>query len=153
MGIRVPLVGSNEFALISDKDEWALRFNWTITEQGYAIRTARLARDIMNADRFPGLQVDHINRNRLDNRRKNLRFATPAQNSHNRGMRSDNESGHVGVHWRKGLGKWIARASEYGVRHHLGAYETHEEACEAVQEFRREAMERGGVVLEKRSNT
>ena len=39
-------------------------------------------------------QVDHINRNRQDNRVKNLRWVTHSENSQNKGKQSNNRSGH-----------------------------------------------------------
>jgi hypothetical protein len=142
--IEVPLIGTDEVALISDEDAWLLQFNWRLGKNGYAQRTARMARDIAHADAHPGMQVDHIDRNRLNDQRNNLRLVTPRQNSNNREMRSDNSSGFVGVHWRKGLGKWIARVVHNYKRYHLGCYDTYEEACEAVIRFKEE---RNGIEL------
>lgn len=44
-----------------------------------------------------GFQIDHINRNRLDNRRENLRFVTMSQNRMNAGPRKDSKTGYKGV--------------------------------------------------------
>ena len=50
--------------------------------------------------------VDHINRNRLDCRRTNLRACTPIQNAHNRTVRSDSKSGYRGVRFDSNANKW-----------------------------------------------
>lgn len=62
-----------------------------------------------------GRQIDHIRsttecpNRKADNRKENLRFVTPTQNSMNRERRSDNTSGHTGVRWEKERQRWLAR--------------------------------------------
>ncbi len=55
-----------------------------------------------------GFDVDHIDRDRSNNRIENLRVATRAQNCRNRRMSRSNTSGFKGVHWDKDLNKWYA---------------------------------------------
>jgi hypothetical protein len=66
------------------------QYKWYITDNGYVVwrgkkegkkQTVRLHRLIMSAQ--PGQIVDHINRNKLDNRRSNLRFVTAKENAQN----------------------------------------------------------------------
>lgn len=52
--------------------------------------------------------LDHINRNRADNRLANLRIASKAQNSRNAAQRSSNKSGVTGVSYDAARGKWRA---------------------------------------------
>lgn len=59
--------------------------------------------------REKGLIVDHINRNRLDNRKENLRIATYSENIINGGLRCDNTSGVKGVSWAKHRKTWHVR--------------------------------------------
>lgn len=72
--------------------------------------------------------VDHANRNKLDNRRSNLRTCTRAQNMHNSAKPVTNTSGFKGVSrdWRKSV-PWYARIRLGGNRtKYLGAFETPE---------------------------
>lgn len=69
--------------------------------------------------------VDHINGDGLDNRRINLRLATPSQNSANRA--GDNRKAGVtsvykGVSWNKTKNKWAAYIHVSGKTRSLGAY-------------------------------
>ena len=83
-----------------------------------------------------GYFVDHINMNRLDNRRCNLRIATKAQNSYNRPARRDNTSGYKGVWFRSNVKNkcWIAEIRINGKKIHIGTYQTKEEAALAYNE-------------------
>lgn len=58
-----------------------------------------------------GMEIDHINHDRLDNRIENLRIVSRQENSVNLSKRIDNTSGIVGVSWSKRMGKWRARIS------------------------------------------
>lgn len=53
--------------------------------------------DLIGARMGIGPQVDHINRNRLDNRRVNLRGSTQTENTYNKSKQSNNRSGYLGV--------------------------------------------------------
>jgi hypothetical protein len=80
---------------------------------------------------WPVNQIDHINRDRTDNRFENLREATNAQNCQNRPVQHNSTSGVSGVNWNKTLGKWHARISLNGQRRHVGWYKTKDEATAA----------------------
>ena len=80
---------------------------------------------------WPTDQIDHINRNRSDNRISNLREVTSKQNNQNAGKRSDNKSGHPGVRWYKQSSKWQARIKHNQKDIYLGYFTTIEEAISA----------------------
>lgn len=72
----------------------------------------------------PGMRVDHINGDTLDNRRANLRTCTPAENNRNRRIRrADNTSGYKGVSWHAKRGKWHAHIRHEGRLRHLGYFD------------------------------
>jgi hypothetical protein len=79
-----------------------------------------------------GIQVDHENNNSLDNRRKNLRFATNAQNARNRGKQKNNASGYKGVYWEPGRNKWMVQISTGKRRITIGRFD---DVIEAAREY------------------
>lgn len=88
----------------------------------------------------PPAEVDHINRDRGDNRWTNLRLATSRDNKGNAGVRSDNTSGHRGVSWDKRSGEWQAYGRRTGRKIHLGYFDRLEEAASAAQKWRAESF-------------
>ena len=87
---------------------------------------------------FPptGMEVDHKNRDKLDNRWSNLRLATESQQRFNGGLKSNNKSGHTGVCRKQDRGGewWGAYVTLHGKHHHLGHFRTIEEAIAAREE-------------------
>ena len=75
--------------------------------------------------------VDHRNRDTLDNRRGNLRIATPSQNSANAVAHRDNRSGYKGIEFHRKSGLWMARICVNYQRIPLGYFRTPEEAARA----------------------
>lgn len=71
--------------------------------------------------------IDHIDRDPLNNRRSNLREATTKQNIWNSKYKSHNKCGFKGVY--KSKNRWAARICKDGVRKFLGSFETPEEAA------------------------
>lgn len=71
-------------ALVDDEDfDWLNQFKWCITSHGYAgkgfgYESIYMHTMIIKAPK--GMMTDHINRNRLDNQRINLRIVTRSQN-------------------------------------------------------------------------
>ena len=94
------------------------------------IKEHRIAYAIFHEHDVPdGMQIDHVNRDKSDNRISNLRLATNAQNQFNKGLRSTNTSGFKGV-CMKG-GKYTASIKKNAKTQHLGTFETPEEAHKA----------------------
>lgn len=77
-----------------------------------------------------GEQVDHINGNKLDNRRSNLRLCNNSQNQMNQSKKKGVfRSDYKGVCWKKQQGKWYARIGVNYKRIHLGYFNTEKEAA------------------------
>lgn len=81
-----------------------------------------------------GLEVDHINHVRNDNRLVNLRFVTRRENTRNQSVSSKNTSGVTGVYFIKRLQKYAAQIKVNRQVHYLGCYNTLEEAAAARAE-------------------
>ena len=79
----------------------------------------------------PSEEVDHINRDGLDNRIENFRLCNSLHNSYNKGKRKDNKSGYIGVGFRKGKLPWVAVLSANKKRLYRERFKTIEEATYA----------------------
>ena len=92
-------------------------------------------------DNIPkGYEVDHVNRDKLDNRKSNLRLATRGQNARNMEL----PLGRVrfrGVRWHKRNKKFESRIEYRGKRFHLGYFKIAEDAAKA---YNRKAAELHG---------
>lgn len=77
---------------------------------------------------MPENDIDHINRNKLDNRPCNLRESTRSCNVRNVGLRVDNTSGVKGVYWHTQEGKWNPKAFFKGRGKSLGLFSSFIEA-------------------------
>ena len=82
-----------------------------------------------------GEVCDHINHNRLDNRKANLRTATHYQNMYNLPKPRHNSSGYVGVHFFKRTGLYRAYLSICDKDFHIGYFNTPEEAAYIRDQF------------------
>jgi hypothetical protein len=131
---KIPLT-RGKFALVDDTDyAFLTQWKWHCSAKGYAVRnqwnpdtrktqTIFMHKLIMNAPR--GQIVDHINRDKLDNRRENLRFATRSQNARNR---SSSRNGYKGVSPRDN-GNYSASIDVDGQTFQLGTYADEETAA------------------------
>lgn len=139
---KIQLV-SGGYAKVSPSDHPRLsKYRWhKRKDDGYASRTEykdgkfktiRMHQEIINIPE--GFVTDHINRDRLDNRRCNLRKATRSQNTANSKMPSTNTSGYKGVYYRKEQNRWRASIRVDGKLMSLGQYGSAEDAAKAYND-------------------
>jgi hypothetical protein len=79
-----------------------------------------------------GMHIDHIDRNRLNNKIENLRLATRSQNRANSKLHSNSTTGFKGVH-KTPSGKFQARISDGTRKRYIGLFDSAEEAAEAYK--------------------
>jgi hypothetical protein len=129
---KIPL-GHGVFSVIDDDDFSSVsKLKWYLGH-GYAVRNKNgksghrfMHRMIMGAP--DGIFVDHIDGDRLNNQKSNLRLATKAENGFNRPMQKRNRLGYKGVSFSKQKGKFRASIQAFGKWSHLGYFLTAEEA-------------------------
>jgi len=122
------------YAIVDAADyEWLKQYNWHFLN-GYAARrkkgkTIYMHQEIMQPPE--GMMVDHCNRNKLDNRRSNLRVCTNDQNSRNQGKKSGSFSRFKGVGYSKCRHKWYATLYFEGKAIWLGYFADEVQAARA----------------------
>ena len=103
-----------------DKDDYyrVKNYKWSLSLSGYVKSGSKsscggiMGRKVIGLHKFilgdnENFLIDHINRNRLDNRKNNLRFVTTQENLFNRSVSKNNTSGATGVYFNRR--RWIAR--------------------------------------------
>lgn len=75
-----------------------------------------------------GFETDHINRDKLDNRKVNLKSVTSSQNKINKGIRKDNRSGINGIYFDKSRNLWAVEIMLDKKKIYLGRFKNMEDA-------------------------
>lgn len=113
------------------------------TEYGFAREDYKLHRLLLGI--VKGFEVDHINRDKLDNRRCNLRLCTRGENNQNKAKAKNQTSKYRGVFWRGNKvnkkNPWGAYITKMKKWNHLGYFKTEEEAAQA---YNKAALEKYG---------
>jgi hypothetical protein len=137
----IPLTQGKNAIVDATDYEWIKQWNWCSIKIGnntYASafdgkKNVYMHRKILNPKK--GLQVDHINRNGLDNRRENLRQCSRAENSWNTEKPVTNTSGFKGVYWDKSRRKWLVLVKKRGKCFSGGRFTLKEQAIESYNEL------------------
>ena len=163
-GVAIPLLrrdGSvRAYTLVDEADAtWVCQWRWHLNvadgdrleSKGYARRNLSteegggavyLHKELMGVARGDrSLDVDHLDRDSLNNKRSNLQKVTVVRNCHNRGVRSDNTTGAAGVTYCPDKPKpYRVVFTLAGVKKHLGYFETIEEASAVREAHKQEAL-------------
>lgn len=128
----IPL-SKGEYGRVDDEDfERLNQHKWFISANGYAVRNRedwktnpgliRMHRVIMNTPE--GLDTDHRNGNKLDNRKRNLRICTRSQNNANIRKYKNKSSTYKGVCWDKSRKKWLVSLKQGYNQIHIGRFDS-----------------------------
>lgn len=142
---QIPLT-QGKFAIVDDEDYEQLiaMGKWQYAKVGYAKRDiggsknkkgVYMHRFILGLSPGDGLIADHINRNKLDNRKVNLRICKQHQNSANSALNKNNTSGFNGVTFDKRKNKWMAKIQVRRKYLFCGYAETAAEAALKYNDF------------------
>lgn len=104
---------------------------YVIDGKGYALHRVVW---LMHYGVFPKDDLDHIDRNRKNNRIGNLREASRVQNNGNSSVPKHNTSGYKGVQWCATSNKWRVCIYKQNKKYWLGRYKTIEEAAKVYHE-------------------
>jgi len=137
-GLSVAVTTPNGYTFYIDKADESLVRNY----KWYCIRSnkdgtltittsKRLKLHTLLMNTPPGMEVDHIDLDRLNNRRSNLRLTTHQQNQCNQPLQKNNTSGVSGVRFYKAKRKYHARIKVCQHDIHLGYFDTFEQAVQA----------------------
>lgn len=130
---EIPLANSKGVVLVDDEDYEALSAaHWHLSGAGYAAGRVGGRRVLMHRflSKAPkGVDVDHVNRVKLDNRKENLRLCTKSQNHANRPVRAGRTSTYRGVDYRKDKAKWRSRIEVNDKQRSLGHFDTEKQAA------------------------
>ena len=127
----------NKVTVVDDEDYGFLsQFKWCFS-CGYAVgccngKVCSMHRVINKTP--DGFETDHINRDRLDNRKCNLRTVRSQENKWNITIPRDNTSGFMGVSWHKVTKKWRACIRINGKQKHLGYFDDERKASDTYQD-------------------
>jgi hypothetical protein len=148
--VAVPLRGHDGsirgWTVIDAEDEgFVNQWNWSLSSNGYARRREQskgqgrsifLHRVLADCQPGDGSDVDHIDRDRLNNRRSNLRRLPRGANNQNRAANLSGTSRFRGVHWCTRKAKWRAQYRFNGKSVTVGLFTDELEAARAVREAR-----------------
>lgn len=117
-------------------------YSWCVSSHGYAV--SRIGGKLTYMHRLllghpEGKQVDHIDRNKLNNTRGNLRVVDPFRNQQNKSkVRRDTTSKYKGVYWHKSRRRWQVQIKCPEKRHFVGYFDCERDAALAYNEKARE---------------
>jgi len=141
MSKEISVLGSPTPTIVDDEDfEYLSKYKWTLSDgyvkraqvKRYSSTAVLMHREIMQPPKH--LYIDHINHNKLDNRKENLRIVSLVQNIWNKVYPKKGSFKYTGVTFRSATGKWRARLGSISI----GDFQTE---IEAAMAYNKKALE------------
>ena len=132
---------NGEKVTIDDSDKHIINGKRIYVDRGYAGMKIGGKRKALHAIIMPpgeGLVTDHINGDKMDNRKTNLRICTRADNRHNSKIHKNNTTGCPGITIIRDSGKYVATITRFKIRHYLGGFDSKDEAIKAYRDKEKE---------------
>lgn len=111
------LADGSSFTIDTSDIDIVSKMWWRRKSNGYIITTMKNGQKknlklhdfLLNPNNLPNVIIDHINRDKSDCRRSNLRFVTPQQNCMNKSLSKNNKTGYAGVFFDNSIGHYRAK--------------------------------------------
>ena len=140
-----------------DKEDLELikPYTWSFNNTGYLRANVnrntgtRMHRFILGLDKNDKRMVDHINHDKRDNRKSNLRICSNKENSWNASPSKSSKSGIPGVNWDKRYNKWAVYLTKDGKRKFYGYYKNLNDAIEKRKQAELESYQEYGYNYSK----
>lgn len=135
---QVAVIDCDDFESLSKYRWYAMESKWgfyaarhsLVSEEGYPRRTVWMHKEIMHVSIGSPMVVDHINGNRLDNRKSNLRIVTVEQNCQAFRRKSEHKTSRFrGVTFDRSRNLWMAYIHHDGRMRNLGRFSSEEVAA------------------------
>jgi len=145
---EIKLSNNKGIVLVDDEDyDMLSQYKWHLHDKKnkYAIsdikingksKRKKMHRLIMGEPQ--GFEIDHIDRNTLNNQKNNLRIVTHSQNQMNKIKQKNNTSGYKGVSWHKHIKKWQGQIGFNKKNYSLGYFENEDDAARAYNQKAKE---------------
>ena len=139
------------YAIVDAADaDWVNQWHWCL-DNGYARRSQKadgrnqailLHRELLGLTPFDNREGDHLDLDRLNNRRSNLRVLPydGRPNTQNKRSYRGSTSAHRGVSWSTRYGQWVAQIQINGKGQFLGRFDDELEAAEVARAARARLM-------------
>jgi len=129
------------YALVDADNAYIDKYKWSITKNGYpvaGVNRKTISMHVLIMGTKEGKEIDHINRNKVDNRVVNLRFVSRSENVVNTPNRKSNTSGHKNISWNKRKNGWAVNIWRNHKRYSKGYFKDINDALSVKEQMLRE---------------
>jgi hypothetical protein len=145
----IPLGNSDKPVIVDVDNAYVDKYGWSKNNSGYAIARIKNKAVLLHVLLFgkdKDLVNDHIDRDKLNNRKSNIRKVGNSTNAKNCKLSKNNTSGHNGVSWYEPYNKWVASGYDNYKRKTLGYFKDIQDAIKARAEYDHHLMAETNVL-------